>query len=96
MNITGIEHRPLPSDDPKRRQPDITKQKKFLGGWEPKIDLDDGLSMTIRDFETRAKARPQSLECAHQKEQKSLSNTTLSPTGKTLSPTDGKRTVTAG
>jgi UDP-glucuronate decarboxylase len=40
---------PLPSDDPKQRQPDITLVKaKF--GWEPKVNLEDGLRETIRRF----------------------------------------------
>ncbi len=45
-----IEHRPLPSDDPQRRQPDITKAKK-LTGWEPTTDLDAGLLATIAYFD---------------------------------------------
>ena len=43
-------------DDPKQRQPDITRARKLLG-WEPKIDLDDGLakpSPTSRTCSTRA------------------------------------------
>lgn len=40
---------PLPQDDPKQRQPDITKAKNQLG-WEPKIQLDEGLDMTIAFF----------------------------------------------
>lgn len=42
----------LPSDDPKRRKPDITLAKKFLG-WEPKVGLVDGLKPTIADFKSR-------------------------------------------
>jgi UDP-glucuronate decarboxylase len=41
--------KPLPSDDPKQRRPDITKAKKELG-WEPKIVLDKGLEKTIAYF----------------------------------------------
>lgn len=44
--------KPLPQDDPLQRQPDITKAKTLLG-WEPKIDLEEGLKMTIEDFRTR-------------------------------------------
>ncbi|MEM8673558.1 MAG: UDP-glucuronic acid decarboxylase family protein [Cyanobacteria bacterium P01_G01_bin.67] len=44
--------KPLPQDDPKQRQPDITKAKNLLG-WEPKINLEDGLKLTIEDFRTR-------------------------------------------
>lgn len=41
---------PLPHDDPKQRQPDITVAKQKLG-WEPKISLDEGLLPTIQYFE---------------------------------------------
>lgn len=47
-----IEHKPLPVDDPKIRQPDITKARKNLG-WEPRVDLRDGLRATIDYFKTR-------------------------------------------
>ena len=40
---------PLPVDDPKVRQPDITKARKYLS-WEPEVDLDDGLKRTIEYF----------------------------------------------
>ncbi|MBY9068535.1 SDR family oxidoreductase [Hyphomonas sp. WL0036] len=43
--------RPLPQDDPKQRQPDITKARAVLG-WEPSIKLDDGLKKTIAYFDT--------------------------------------------
>jgi nucleoside-diphosphate-sugar epimerase len=42
----GLEHRPLPSDDPKIRQPDITRARTLLG-WEPTISLADGLARMI-------------------------------------------------
>ena len=42
-------YRPLPSDDPKRRKPDITLAKELLG-WEPKIPLKEGLAKTIEYF----------------------------------------------
>ncbi len=45
-----IEYRPLPVDDPKQRQPDITRANKVLG-WEPAIALEDGLKLTIAYFE---------------------------------------------
>jgi nucleoside-diphosphate-sugar epimerase len=52
-NITGskseIVYKPLPPDDPKQRQPDITKAKKVLG-WEPKVSLDEGLQKTIEYY----------------------------------------------
>lgn len=44
--------KPLPEDDPKRRQPDITRAKTWLG-WEPTIALTEGLKLTIEDFEKR-------------------------------------------
>jgi UDP-glucuronate decarboxylase len=40
---------PLPSDDPKQRQPDIALAKAKLG-WEPKVGLEDGLKETIAYF----------------------------------------------
>ncbi|HEY9809586.1 MAG TPA: GDP-mannose 4,6-dehydratase [Halomicronema sp.] len=44
--------KPLPQDDPKQRQPDITRAKTWLG-WEPTIPLDEGLKLTIDDFRSR-------------------------------------------
>ena len=44
-----IVHMPLPSDDPKQRQPDITLARKQLS-WEPKVTLEDGLRRTIEYF----------------------------------------------
>ena len=41
-----IVFRPLPTDDPKVRQPDITKARRLLG-WEPKVEVEDGLRRTI-------------------------------------------------
>lgn len=43
----------LPSDDPKQRKPDITLAKKMLNGWEPKIELEEGLKKTITYFEKK-------------------------------------------
>jgi dTDP-glucose 4,6-dehydratase len=40
---------PLPEDDPKQRCPDISKAKSLLG-WEPKIDLRTGLTMSLEYF----------------------------------------------
>jgi UDP-glucuronate decarboxylase len=42
-------HKDLPSDDPKRRKPDITLAKEKLS-WEPKTSLDDGIQQTISYF----------------------------------------------
>jgi UDP-glucuronate decarboxylase len=47
--------KPLPQDDPKQRQPDITKAKNLLG-WSPTINLEEGLKMTIEDFRSRMEA----------------------------------------
>jgi dTDP-glucose 4,6-dehydratase len=44
--------KPLPVDDPKQRQPDITRARKLLG-WEPKVGLDEGLERTIAYFRAR-------------------------------------------
>lgn len=49
-----IVSRPLPKDDPTRRQPDITLAKSVLG-WEPRVALQQGLERTIADFEKRLK-----------------------------------------
>jgi UDP-glucuronate decarboxylase len=45
----GVEHLPLPQDDPVRRQPDITLAKQYLD-WNPSVSLDEGLPMTIEYF----------------------------------------------
>jgi dTDP-glucose 4,6-dehydratase len=47
-----IIHKPLPQDDPKQRQPDITRARKTLG-WEPKVALADGLKETIAYFRSK-------------------------------------------
>jgi dTDP-glucose 4,6-dehydratase len=44
-----IVYQPLPTDDPKVRRPDITRARTLLG-WEPKVDLEDGLQKTIAYF----------------------------------------------
>ena len=55
IEITGsksqLVYRPLPQDDPTRRQPDITLAKKHFD-WEPKIALREGLEKTIDWFKT--------------------------------------------
>lgn len=48
----GIEYRPLPTDDPRRRRPDISRARKLLG-WEPAVSLDEGLAVTIDYFRRR-------------------------------------------
>jgi len=43
--------KPLPSDDPKQRQPVIELAKQALDGWEPQVQLETGLKKTISFFE---------------------------------------------
>jgi dTDP-glucose 4,6-dehydratase len=45
-----IVYEPLPEDDPKQRQPDITKARNLLG-WEPHVTLEDGIEKTIEYFQ---------------------------------------------
>lgn len=47
-----ITFKDLPQDDPKQRKPDIAKAKEILD-WEPKVNLDKGLDLTIEEFKTR-------------------------------------------
>jgi nucleoside-diphosphate-sugar epimerase len=47
-----IVFRPLPADDPRVRQPDITRARTLLG-WEPRIDTDEGLRLTLDWFRHR-------------------------------------------
>jgi UDP-glucuronate decarboxylase len=53
LKLTGSKSKlvrmPLPADDPKQRQPDITRARKTLG-WQPKVKLEDGLKETIAYF----------------------------------------------
>ena len=46
---TPIVFEPLPQDDPKQRCPDISKARRLLG-WEPKVNLEDGLRLTLESF----------------------------------------------
>jgi UDP-glucuronate decarboxylase len=41
---------PLPVDDPKQRCPDISKAKKYLNNWEPKVQLREGLEKSLAYF----------------------------------------------
>ena len=45
-----IEFHERTADDPMQRKPDITKAEELLDGWQPKINLDDGLRSTIDYF----------------------------------------------
>jgi dTDP-glucose 4,6-dehydratase len=59
LKVTGsrskLRFEPLPEDDPKQRQPDIRKARALLG-WEPRIDLETGLKMSLDYFRTAVKA----------------------------------------
>mgnify|MGYP005621322063 FL=1 len=61
LEMTGskssLEHRDLPQDDPKQRQPDISKAKKVLN-WEPAVALKDGLARTIEYFDGQLAKHP--------------------------------------
>lgn len=52
-STSQIIHKPLPVDDPRVRQPNITLARKLLG-WEPKVHVDEGLKRTIEYFRTAA------------------------------------------
>ncbi|MBP6963996.1 MAG: SDR family oxidoreductase [Armatimonadetes bacterium] len=56
IRLTGskseIVFRPMPTDDPKQRRPDIAKARELLG-WEPKVDLEEGLRTTVDWCKTR-------------------------------------------
>lgn len=60
IDITGsaskMIFKPLPSDDPKQRQPDISLARSILNGWEPVIQLEEGLKRTIAYFDSELKA----------------------------------------
>jgi dTDP-glucose 4,6-dehydratase len=53
LTVTGskssLKYEALPQDDPKQRRPDISKAKQLLG-WEPKVDLESGLRMSLAYF----------------------------------------------
>jgi dTDP-glucose 4,6-dehydratase len=55
LKVTGsksnIRYEDLPQDDPKQRRPDITKARTLLG-WEPKVNLETGLGMSLDYFQT--------------------------------------------
>jgi nucleoside-diphosphate-sugar epimerase len=50
-----IVFKPLPQDDPKQRCPDINKAKRLLG-WEPMVNLDEGLRLTLDFFRQQVAA----------------------------------------
>jgi nucleoside-diphosphate-sugar epimerase len=51
-SASPVENQPLPEDDPKVRQPDITVARSALG-WEPHVSLEEGLQLTIPYFRER-------------------------------------------
>mgnify|MGYP003610282309 CR=1 FL=1 len=59
IDLTGSSSKlvfePLPSDDPKQRQPDIKRAGELLNGWKPKIELEEGLIKTIAYFDKELK-----------------------------------------
>jgi dTDP-glucose 4,6-dehydratase len=61
IKMTGatskIVYRPLPTDDPKVRQPDITRARTLLK-WEPKVSLEEGLVKTLAYFRIKINSRP--------------------------------------
>jgi dTDP-glucose 4,6-dehydratase len=65
--VTGskskLRFKPLPQDDPKQRQPDISRARALLG-WEPKTDLETGLKLSLDYFRQAVAAE---LECSQRK-----------------------------
>ena len=61
IKLTGTDqkvvYKPLPIDDPKQRQPDITRAKELLG-WSPKVDRAEGLKITLDYFRQAVKETP--------------------------------------
>jgi dTDP-glucose 4,6-dehydratase len=76
LELTGskskIDYRPLPSDDPRQRRPDISRARAMLG-WEPKVPVREGVARTIEYFRSLLNsdrmaprgARPRSLAGSH-------------------------------
>jgi len=67
LEVTGSDsplvHRPLPTDDPTRRCPDITLARNELG-WSPSVDLAEGLARTVEYFAARMHDDPPDLTTA--------------------------------
>jgi nucleoside-diphosphate-sugar epimerase len=61
LELTGssspVVSHPLPADDPRQRQPDITRARMLIG-WEPRVPLREGLARTIAHFRERAETGP--------------------------------------
>ena len=60
---SGVEYLPLPEDDPKQRQPDISRAQKLLG-WNPTIPLNEGLQKTVTYFRQRVSSEQEAASAA--------------------------------
>jgi dTDP-glucose 4,6-dehydratase len=67
IKLTGtkqkIVYKPLPTDDPKQRRPDISRAKEILG-WEPKVSREEGLKITYEFFKDLLKSRKEAAGAA--------------------------------
>ena len=59
-SASKIQFEPLPQDDPKQRRPDISKARRLLG-WEPKVDLETGLKLSLEYFRTAVQQKSSAL-----------------------------------
>ena len=59
-STSKIQFEPLPQDDPKQRRPDISKARRLLG-WEPKVDLETGLKLSLEYFRTAVQQKSSAL-----------------------------------
>ena len=59
-SASKIQFEPLPQDDPKQRRPDISKARRLLG-WEPKVDLETGLKLSLAYFRTAVQQKSSAL-----------------------------------
>jgi len=49
--------KPLPSDDPKQRRPDLSHTKSILNGWQPRVKLEDGIERSVPYFQEAVRGR---------------------------------------
>ncbi|OII71760.1 dTDP-glucose 4-6-dehydratase-like protein [Cryptosporidium ubiquitum] len=68
-----VTYRKFPADDPKKRQPDISRAIKLLK-WQPKVNIEEGIKETIKDFKTRLDNNKEQIQIFHQKEAKPVLN----------------------
>lgn len=66
-----ISYREFPTDDPKKRQPDISRAIKLLN-WKPKVDVETGVKETINDFKMRLDNSKEHVQILHQKEARAV------------------------